>query len=62
MSDLTKTLLDFKIQQMSQKLLDDMDAAIGSREEQVARLERLIEMSAYPTKDAVFVKCWGDRK
>lgn len=41
--------LSQRIQAASRQLRDDMDALLPSREEQHARLERLIERAALPS-------------
>lgn len=55
-------VLEFKLVEMERKLSGDIQEALGTPEEQMERLERLIERCAYPTQDSLFVKCWEDKK
>jgi hypothetical protein len=60
MSDLD--LLKHKMDIAERKMRDDLIMALGSREEQLHRLDRLMDLVSYPTKDSVFVKCWETSK
>lgn len=54
--------LEFKLLEMERNLSRDIQEALGTPGEQMERLERLFERSAHPTKDAVFVKFWENKK
>jgi len=54
--------LERLVAEAESKMRRDMTEAFGPRDAQAARLGALIERAAYPTKDAVFVRCWGNAR